>query len=77
MYKANKKNNFNDRPYAAYTSICDLQLVGEWIFLRCPHILQQQYKLLFLRSGSSVLVASPTYQQLPQKHPSKWKKKQT
>ena len=29
MYKANKKNNFNDRAYAVYALICDIQLVGE------------------------------------------------
>ena len=48
-----RKKNLNDRLYAAYTLIYGLQLVGECSFLRCPYILQQQYRLMFLRTKSS------------------------
>jgi len=35
-----RKKNFNGRPYVAYASIYDLQLVGKCSFLRGPDILQ-------------------------------------
>ncbi|KAH1221202.1 hypothetical protein GmHk_12G034679 [Glycine max] len=45
----------SDRPYVAYALICDLQLVDQCSFLRCSNILQQQYRLLFLRDKFSLI----------------------